>query len=289
MDRKRNGKAMEALTTLARLTRIEILKFWRRSTACAVLVFMFVGPILGEAILASISIRDATFPQITQFLFSSDMLMMIALMTVVISVMALGNDYELGTVSAILCRGVDRYQFIISKIIATVCAAFANGLVFMVAAFASTFVVHITYSSVPFFEAAGEDILLRLIGATGVIGLVNFVLSGIVMLALVLGRSSWVGMLAGLGYFFGDFIVGGLGSGSVLGVDDAYRYTVSYHAININEQFFPSDPSVSLPRAWIGDGFSTPLNAVIVLLLYGALLAVASILIFRRQDLTTKT
>ena len=96
-------------------------------------------------------------------------------------------------------------------------------------------------------------------------------------------------MLAGLGYFFGDFIVGGLGSGSVLGINDAYRYTVVYHAISINERFFPSDPSVSLPRAWVEEGFATPLSAVIVLFLYGATLAVISILLFRRQDLTAKT
>jgi ABC-type transport system involved in multi-copper enzyme maturation permease subunit len=280
---------MDSLGTLSRLTQIEILKFWRKSTARVVLVFMFVGPILGEIALASFSIRDATFPQITQFMFSSDMLMMIALMTVVISVMALGNDYELGTVSVVLSRGVERYQFILSKIIATVSAAFTNGLVFMIAGFASTFVVHITYSTVPFVEAAGGDMFWRLLGATCVIALVNFVLSGVVMFALVLGRSSWVGMLAGLGYFFGDFIVGGLGSGSVLGINDAYRYTVVYHAISINERFFPSDPAVSLPRAWIEDGIATPLSAVIVLLLYGAILAVISILLFRRQDLTTKT
>jgi ABC-type transport system involved in multi-copper enzyme maturation permease subunit len=280
---------MDSLGTLSRLTQIEILKFWRKSTARVVLVFMFVGPILGEIALASFSIRDATFPQITQFMFSSDMLMMIALMTVVISVMALGNDYELGTVSVVLSRGVERYQFILSKIIATVSAAFTNGLVFMIAGFASTYVVHITYSTVPFVEAAGGDMFWRLLGATCVIALVNFVLSGVVMFALVLGRSSWVGMLAGLGYFFGDFIVGGLGSGSVLGINDAYRYTVVYHAISINERFFPSDPAVSLPRAWIEDGIATPLSAVIVLLLYGAILAVISILLFRRQDLTTKT
>lgn len=280
---------MDALGTLSRLTQIELRKFWRKSTARVVLVFLFVGPILGEATLASISIRDATFPQITQFMFSSDMLMMIALMTVVVSVMALGNDYELGTVNVILSRGVDRYQFIFSKIIATVCAAFVNGLVFMIAAFVSTYVVHVVYSDVPFVDAAGGDIVWRLLAATGVIGLVNFVLSGIVMFALVLGRSSWVGMLAGLGYFFGDFIVGGLGSGSVLGVKDAYRYTLVFHAISINERFFPSDPAVSLPRAWIEDGLATPMSAVIVLILYGAMLAVLSILLFRRQDLTTKT
>jgi ABC-type transport system involved in multi-copper enzyme maturation permease subunit len=280
---------MDSLGTLSRLIRIEILKFWRKSTARVVLVFLFVGPILGEIALASFSIRDATFPQITQFMFASDMLMMIALMMVVVSVMALGNDYELGTVSVLLSRGVDRYQFIVSKIIATVSASLTNGFVFMISAFVSTYVVHVTYSDVPFVEAAGGDIVWRLIGAIGVIGLVNFVLSGVVMLALVLGRNSWVGMLAGLGFFFGDFIVGGIGSGGVLGVKYAYRYTVIYHAISINELFFPSDPTVSLPRAWIEDGLATPLSAVIVLILYGVILTVLSILLFRQQDLTTKT
>lgn len=280
---------MDALGTLSRLTQIEIHKFWRKSTARAVLLFMFAGPILGEAALASFSTRDATFPQITQFMFSSDMLMMIALMTVVISVLALGNDYELGTVRVVLSRGVNRHIYILSKIIATVCAAFINGLVFMIAAFASTFVVHIKYSTVPFVEAAGADIFWRLMGATVVIGLFNFVLSGVVMLALVLGRSSWVGMLAGLGYFFGDFIVGGMGSGTVLGLNDAYRYTIAYHAISINELFFPSDPTVSLPRAWIEDGLANPTSAIIVLLLYGAVLALLSIFLFHRQDLMAKS
>ena len=280
---------MDALTKLSRLTRIEIYKLWCKPSARAVLIFMFAGPILGEAILASISTREATFPKVAQFMFSSDMLMMLALMTVVISVLALGNDYELGTVRAIISRGVDRHLYILSKIIASVSAAFVNGLVFIIAAFASTAVVHITYSTVLLSEAVGTDIFWRLLGATGLIGLVNFVLSGVVMLALVIGRSSWVGMLAGLGYFFSDFIVGGLGSGNVLGVKDAYRYTVAYHAISINELFFPSDPSVSLPRAWIDAGLASPTSAVIVLLFYGAVLAGISIFLFQRQDLMEKS
>ena len=279
---------MDALASLARLTRVEAIKYWRRPVARLVLVIMFVGPIAGEAILAGFSIRDATYPQITQFLFSADMLMMIALMTVVVSVMALGNDYDIGTVRAILNRGVERYQFILSKILATVGAAFVYGLVFIATAFLSTYVVHVLYSEVPFLEAAGRDILWRLILSTGVIGLDNFVLSGVVMLALVLSRSSWGGMLAGLGYFFGDIIVGGLGSGSVLGMDTAYRYTLAYHAISITEHLFPSDPTVSLPRAWIAGGFAGPGGAVLALLLYGAALTAISILVFRRQDLVAK-
>jgi ABC-type transport system involved in multi-copper enzyme maturation permease subunit len=279
---------MKALRKLSRLTRIEIHKLWRKPSARAVLLFMFVGPILGEAILASISTDEATFPRVTQFMFSSDMFMMIALMTVVISVLALGNDYELGTVRVILSRGVERYIYIFSKIIASVSAAFINGLVFIIASFASTSVFHMVYSTVPLAEAAGAHIFWRLLGATVVIGLVNFVLSGVVMVALVLGRNSWAGMLAALGYFFADFIVGGLGSGSFLGVKDAYRYTIAYHAISINELFFPSDPSVSLPRAWMNTGLANPTSAVIVLLLYGAVLAGVSIFLFQRQDLMAK-
>jgi ABC-type transport system involved in multi-copper enzyme maturation permease subunit len=279
---------MKTLRKLSRLTRIEIHKLWHKPSARAVLLFMFVGPILGEAILASISTDEATFPRVTQFMFSSDMFMMIALMTVVISVLALGNDYELGTVRVVLSRGIDRHIYIFSKIIASVCAAFINGLVFVIASFASTSVFHMVYSTVPLAEAAGAHIFWRLLGATVVIGLVNFVLSGVVMVALVLGRNSWAGMLAGLGYFFADFIVGGLGSGSFLGVKDAYRYTIAYHAISINELFFPSDPSVSLPRAWMNTGLANPTSAVIVLLLYGAVLAGVSILLFQRQDLMAK-
>lgn len=279
---------MEGLKTLFRLIWIDALKFWRKPVARAVLIFMLVAPIGGEIILARLSRDDALFPRVTHFLFSADMFMMIALITVVLSVLALGNDYELGTVRVILSRGVDRYQFILSKTITTVGAALANGLVFMIAGMASTFIVHVSFSNVPFFDAAGEDILLRGLGAIGVLGLINFVLSGIVMLALVLGRSSWFGLLAGLGYFFLDFFIGGLGSGSVLGVDDAYRYTVTYHAISIYERLFPFNPSVSLPRTWVEEGFANPGRAVLVLLFYGMALSVVSILFFRRQDLMAK-
>ena len=280
---------MDALKTLARLTQVEALKFWRKPVARAMLVLMLVGPIMGEVLLVRLSPRDAIFPRVAQFLFSGDLFLFIALITVVLSVMALGNDYELGTVRVILIRGVDRYLFILSKIIATVGAALANGLVYMTGGMVATFIVHAASSSVPFFEAAGEDILWRALGATGVIGLVNFVLSGIVMLALVLGQSSWIGMLAGLGYFFSDFFVGGVGSGSVLGVDDAYRYTVTYHALSILEQFFSSDPHLSLPRAWAEGGGANPGRAVVALLLYGAGITVVSLLLFHRQDLMAKT
>jgi ABC-type transport system involved in multi-copper enzyme maturation permease subunit len=249
---------------------------------------MFLGPIIAEVSILGLSPGDAVYPRVVQILFTADTLVFIALATVVLSILSLGNDYELGTVSIILSRGVERYEFIISKIITTVLSSFIYGLVFTTTALLSSAVVHITHSDIPFFEAAGGDIIWRVLGSTGVVSLINFVLSGIVMLALVLGRSSWIGMLAGIGIFFLDFFIGGIGSGRVFGVDDAYRYTVTFRAISIMEHFFPYDPDLSLPRAWAEQGFSTPLQAVIVLLLYGIAITTLAILLFQRQDLTAK-
>jgi ABC-type transport system involved in multi-copper enzyme maturation permease subunit len=286
---KRRGEAMQAVRTLFRLVRVEALKFWQKPVTIVVLAMMFIGPIIMEILLASFSIRDATFPRISQIMFAPDTLLIIALMTVVLSVLALGNDYELGTVPVILSRGVERYQFILSKIIPTVLSAWLNGMVFITAGLVSIFVVHVLSDSAPFFTAAGEHILWRALAASMMIGLVNFVLSGAVMLGLVLGRNSWVGMLTGLGYFFADFFVGGIGSGSILGVKDAYRYTFTYHALSIFERFFTSDPRLSIPRAWFGAGFDDPWHALFILLLIGVTLSAASIFLFRRQDLMAKT
>ncbi|KPK88300.1 MAG: hypothetical protein AMJ88_19255 [Anaerolineae bacterium SM23_ 63] len=65
-------------------------------------------------------------------------------------------------------------------------------------------------------------------------------------------------------------------------------WDLAYHAISINELFFPSDPSVSLPRAWIEVGVADPARAVMILFFYGSVLVLISILFFQRQDLTTK-
>jgi ABC-type transport system involved in multi-copper enzyme maturation permease subunit len=279
---------MHVLKKLSRLTWVEILKFWRRPIARVVLILMLVGPILGEIFLAQLSPQDAIYPRVTNFWFSADMLMFIALATVVLSIMSLGNDFDLGTIRVILSRGVARSDFILSKIIATVMAALIFGLAFIVFTILSTVIAHLQISDVPLFEAAGGDFLWRALSAGGVIGLVNLVLSGIVMSALVLGRSSWVGMLGGIGSFFLDFFIGGIGSGSVFGFEDAYRYTITYHAVSIMENLFPSDPSISLPRAWAEQGFANPSLAVVVLFLYGVGFTMLAIFLFRRQDLMAK-
>lgn len=270
---------------LLHIAQNEGVRFWRKPIARFVLVLMAVGPIAGEALLAMISPSDAAFPQVTQFLFSADLLIFLALITVVLSVMSLGNDYEVGTVSTLLTRGMRRYEFILSKMLVSVSAAFVNVFTFMAAGLAATAVVHTQVSDVPFFEAAGSDIIWRSLGGVGVAVLFNAVLSGIVLLALVIGRSTWAGMLAGLGYFTADFAVGVFGAGELFGVEKAYSYALTYYGISLYERFFPSDPNLSLPRSWGVMGSAGAGEALLVLGVASLGLLVAALVVFERQDI----
>ena len=273
---------MNPLESAIHLTRIEMTKFWRRPIARVVLALMLLGPVGAEGILIAVDKNSAVYPDVAGVMFAGSTLMFVALATVVVAVLALGNDYELGTVRTFLSRGVSRSHFILSKTATTVSAALANGLAYMSSGLMVTWIAHVTYSDLPLIEAAGADLLRRAVGAVLVVGLVGFVSSGVVMLALVLGRSSWMGMLGGLGYFLADFYVGGLW----LGETEWYLYTVSYHALTILEGFFPSDPH--LATTWQSGSEAASAWAVVVLLAYGCALTLGSILIFQRQDLTTK-
>jgi len=183
---------------LLRFTGVELLKVRGKSITWVVMGFLFFIPILAELYMAWISPRDATFPRVTFFLFSGDMVLFVALISVVVSVMALGNDYELGVVGNILSRGVARYQFIFSKLLAAVMVTALNGICYMGGALSSSSIVHQRLSEAPLSMSAGPNFLLRAIGVVAVITMVGFVSASVVMLALVVGRSSWVGMLAGL-------------------------------------------------------------------------------------------
>jgi ABC-type transport system involved in multi-copper enzyme maturation permease subunit len=276
---------MNEMKTLIRLTGVELLKFRSKSITWVTSILLFGLPVLGELIQVQLSQRDAVYPRAGYFLFGSDMLLFVALITIVVSVMALGNDYELKTVRSILGRGTARYQFILAKIMAVFAAALFNGLVYIAGALSASIIGHRSLSEVALQEAAGSNLFWRALGAVGVILLVEFVSAGAAMLALVLGRTAWSGMFGGLGFFFVDYFVGGLAPTDLLGIEGVYRYTVTYHALGILTKLFPSDPKLGLPRSWSTEGFAEPGGAVAFILIYGCILTLLAILIFKRQDL----
>ncbi len=273
---------MDILNSFLRLTGVEMRKFWGKPVARAVLGLMLIGPAAGEGLLLLADKNSAVFPKVTTLMFIGEVLLLFTLTTVVVAVLALGNDYELGTVRVLLSRGVPRHQFLLAKIVATVAAALANGLAYMTSGVLAASLAHLAYSDVPLAEAAGANLVWRALGAVVVLGLTGFVAAGVVMLTLVLGRSAWIGMLAGLGAFLGDFFVGGLR----LVQTTACRYTVSYHALSLLERCFPSDLSLRMSNAWSASDLASPARAIATLLLYGCALTLAAILLFRRQDLT---
>jgi ABC-type transport system involved in multi-copper enzyme maturation permease subunit len=275
---------MDTLNSFLRLTGVENAKFWGKPVAWAVLGLMLIGPAAGEGFLLLADKASAVFPKVTTLMFIGEVLLLFTLTTVVLAVLALGNDYELGTVRVLLSRGVPRHQFLLAKIAATVVAALANGLAYMASGVLAASLAHLAYSDVPLAEAAGANLVWRALGVVMVLGLTGFVAAAVVMLALVLGRSSWIGMLAGLGAFLGDFFVGGLRFVQT----EAYRYTVSYHALSLLERCFPSDPGLRMSAAWSTSNLASPGRAIAVLLLYGCAITLAAVLLFRRQDLMEK-
>jgi ABC-type transport system involved in multi-copper enzyme maturation permease subunit len=271
---------MDAAKRLLRLTEVELLKFRRKFVTWGTWILLFVFPMGIELFLALWVSRDeAVYPRVTHTLFAGEVMLVVALTTIVISVMALGNDYELGTVRVILSQGVDRYQYVLSKVLATVVAAFANGLAYVSGALLATVVTHLVLSDVPLAAAAGPGLVWRALGSVGVTGLIGFCFAGVVILALVVGRSSWVGMLGGLGIFMIDFYVGGLRVAD----GEAYRCTVTYHFISLLDRCFESDLGL---RAHVGP--ADPGRSLAVLALYGGGLTLAAILVFHRQDLMAK-
>lgn len=125
---------------------------------------MLIGPAAGEGFLLLADKESAVFPKVTTLMFIGEVLLLFTLTTVVVAVLALGNDYELGTVRAILSRGVPRHQFLLAKIAATVIAALANGLAYMTSGVLAASLAHLAYSDVPLAEAAGPNLVWRALG-----------------------------------------------------------------------------------------------------------------------------
>ena len=274
---------VDRVRTLFRPTGVEMTKFRLKSVTWVTWIVPFLFPAPIELFLAvRVSHEQAVFPQVIRFLYAGEVLLVVAVTTAVVSVMALGNDYELGIVRTILVGGVERHQFVVSKVLATVVAALANGCAYITGTLLATVVTHLALSDVPLRKAAGVRLIWRALASVGVVGLVGFCFAGVVILALVVGRNAWVGILAGLGVFLADFLLGGLS----IFPSDLYRYTVSYHALSLLARHVAS--GTGLAASLGGYEWSTPGRALLVLLVYGCGLTLGAVFVFHWQDLMLK-
>jgi ABC-type transport system involved in multi-copper enzyme maturation permease subunit len=264
------------------LAAIEVFKLRRERLTRLALTMLVVTPIGVELLLSKAYPSDAVLPRSAHVLLSGGVLLPIALIPTVVSVIALGRDYQLGVARALLSRGVKRHQFVLSKVLVTTAVCVVGGLAHASAALLATCVGHAVLSDVPLAQVAGADLLRRALAAALVSGLAGLALAGVVNMALVAGRNSWVGVLAGIGCFLGDSMM----YGSANPAGRIYQYSLTYHAGSLLEHLAgcPSGEAPSQPLATYG--LAEPGQSLAWLLLLGCGFTLAAILLFRRQDLT---
>ena len=248
-----------------------------------VMVMLIVGPIGLEALIVSISREDAIFPKAT--LLAGEVLLFIVLITVLVFIMVLGNDFEFGIVRSVLSRGVDRHYFIISKTSAAGALGLVYGFAYVISSLILTVVAHSHYSEIPLNDVVGGDFVLHALESIGVVGLTSFVFGGVVMLALVLGKRAWVGMVAGLGLFMIDFNYGVVSLAQV----EIFRYSVTHHAFSLLTRSFGYITSgMSLSGLMRNQDLADPGWSLGYLILIGCVINLIAIGLFHFQDLMTK-
>ncbi|TET51073.1 MAG: hypothetical protein E3J64_07445 [Anaerolineales bacterium] len=274
---------MEALKTLLHLTGGELLKLRSKRVTWLALAMVVAIPVGVELLLGWAYPRDAVLPRSANTLLDGSVLQSIALTATVVSVIALGRDYELGTARAFLGRGVKRHEFVLSKVLATEVICVVGGVAYVSCTLLATVVGHTIMSDVPLAEAAGTALASRALAAGAVIVLAAFVTAGVVNAALVAGRSSSMGLLAGLGYFLVDFCA------CYMVAPDAElrRYSVTCQAGCLLERWSGHQAGTYTSSLLTGACFGTPGQSLAWLLLLGGGFTLAAVLLFRRQDVTS--
>ena len=276
---------MATLKGLPALISAEFHKLRRKRVTWVALALVVAIPICAEVLLVWAYRRDAVLPRSAHLLLSGPVVVLVALTAATVSVIGLGRDYELGTVRAFLSRGVTRERFVISKVLATVATALAGGCAYAVSVLVTTAVGHALLSDAGLAQAAGVAVVRRALVTVAVVGLTGFVCAGVVNLALVMGRSSSMGMLAGVGYFLVDFYLCAIAAPGA----GTQRYAVTCQAGLLLECWAGDRSGMIAFESLISDGGAAPGRSLLVLLLLGGGLALAAVLAFRRQDLMEKS
>ncbi len=275
---------MQALKSLLHLVGVELLKLRSKRATWLALAMLAGIPVAVEMLLGRAYPHDAVLPRSANILLSGAVLLLVALTATIASVIVLGRDYELGIARAFLGRGVKRCEFVLSKVLATEAISVVAAAAYVGCALLATAAGHLVLSDVPLAEAAGTALVSRALAAAAVIVLAAFVTGGLVNAALVAGRSTSIGLMAGLGYFLIDFYACSVVSPSA----EFRRYTVTCQAGCLLESMSPQLAGAHGADLMASGCFETPGQSLAWLLLLGGGLTLAAVLLYARQDLTSR-
>jgi hypothetical protein len=228
----------------------------------------------------------STFPGVVPQLLIPSLTLLIGIISVLLALSSWGDEYEYGTVRAVLSRCPARWQFLLGK---TAALAIAMMVIIVLAVAAETVVATLSHLIQIGETGLGEHLtsLARVIlPLMGVWWLGGMVYAGVVSLAVVGGGSPALGMAAGLGYFVGDLLLSGLGlPGAGAEYGDYTLVNNSYGLINsvLGDLFNPG--SNSIVSGMVAGALPDPGEALGRLILYAAGTLTVAYFVFRGRDL----
>jgi ABC-type transport system involved in multi-copper enzyme maturation permease subunit len=264
---------------LKRQIVVELFKILRARLGRIALFTAFIGvaaPIILIGILGDR--RISTFPGVVPDLLLPSLTLLIGIISVLLALSSWGDEYEHGTVRAVLSRCPERWQFLLGK---TAALAIALAAIIVLAVAAEVAVAAASHLIGHLKDLMG--ILLPVMGAWWLAGMVY---TAAVTLVVIGSQSPALGMAAGLALFLGDFLLSALGpggSGAQFGSYSVVNNSYGLIASALGEVYtsgasvFPLVEALALPE---------PAEALGRLALYAAATLGVAYLLFRQRDLS---
>ncbi len=252
------------MTAWLRLLQIELFKLRRLVVTRAVVLSIILGPAVMVGVLRLATAEVRTIVEDPGDIVLVSVVLLAGVGAVVMAAATFGREYDLGTGRGLLMRGSPRTGMVAAKTAAMLAVAGCTGVV-------ASGLGAIAMRAVGWQPSLSEAVWL-LAETSGLVVLVGLSYTGAAALGAIVGQSTTAGMLAGLTFFLGDFLLGTVRTR--LPLSDWMPVSNLFTVAGIFESAI-AGPQTHSP----GDSF-------LRLLMVGAGLVFAAALLFRRQDVT---
>jgi ABC-type transport system involved in multi-copper enzyme maturation permease subunit len=272
---------------LKRQIVVELFKILRARLGRIALFTAFIGvaaPIILIGILGDR--RISTFPGVVPDLLLPSLTLLIGIISVLLALSSWGDEYEHGTVRAVLSRCPERWQFLLGKTAALAIALAAIIVLAVAAEVAVAAASHLIQIGAAGLTGHLNDLMGILLPVMGAWWLAGMVYTAAVTLVVIGSQSPALGMAAGLALFLGDFLLSALGpggSGAQFGSYSVVNNSYGLIASALGEVYtsgasvFPLVEALALPE---------PAEALGRLALYAAATLGVAYVLFRQRDLS---
>jgi ABC-type transport system involved in multi-copper enzyme maturation permease subunit len=261
----------------------ELFKLRHSRLAKAVVVTMGLGsPVATTFVWLLGDETMSTFPRVLELIYLP-LWLLVEMIGLLLAVEVMGSEFEQGTVRTVVGRGTPRWLFVGGKAIALLVAVSVYAVVGVLSGGFFATISHLSQLGTRGLVEGWREFFVSCLPAAGIATLAGSAYVGILLLLVVLTRSSALAMLGGLLIFGGDFIVV---SGVPLGIEkfDPAGYSIFRCASAL---FYRAVEGV-WGMGIISEGSQTPGRAFLTLALYAVAGVVLTYCVFKRQDLAGK-